>query len=120
MTQEELHHYRSNKQTVYFITCFYFEDAQNIRTRTTGFFLNKDLAQHIIEHNFDDIHEDNFEFAVIEEFEEGLYICPKKHTYYKWVKDKYVPMKSSPKKVKAYFKFLYEKYATVEQYARIG
>lgn len=56
--------------------------------RCVGYFFNLDDAIKIVEGNYGDIHEYSFDYAVIEEFGEGLYPHPKSEHWFKFDKNK--------------------------------
>lgn len=54
---------------------------------TWGFFSNKEDAVRVVKENVTDIHELQYDYAVIEEYEEGILNDTGKRQFYKWNKE---------------------------------
>jgi hypothetical protein len=78
-------------------------EKDSYHDRCVGVFTKLDIAQSIIEHNDCDIHETNYEYAVIEEKETDTLYPSGKQYWYQWSGDnetgKYVPV-DCPEKYK--------------------
>lgn len=58
-------------------------------TRCLGWYSNLDEAKFAVENNFNDMHEDLYEYAVIEEMNPGLKIPEKSRIFYQWKNNSY-------------------------------
>ena len=80
---------------MYFITCFEkyiktHKDCPYIGDhRTFGYYPHKEWAVEDLHSNNLDIHEDMYEYAVIEKIPMGLYQLAEETTYFKWDDDKH-------------------------------
>ena len=63
--------------------------------RPVGYFLTFDNAKKCILENWGDIHEDCYDYALIEGLPEGLYQDSNKY-WYQWKNEKYVEIDSPP------------------------
>lgn len=52
--------------------------------RTWGFFSNKDDAVRVLHNNITDVHESFYEYAVIEEYYEGIGSSTQNRQWFKW------------------------------------
>ncbi len=65
--------------------CFYGKHRESNEQRTFGYEFTKIEAEKIVINNYGDIHETNFEYAVIEEVFPGLCNSDSyKYFWYKW------------------------------------
>ena len=53
-----------------------------------GFYRNKNTAFSAVKENWGDIHETCYDFAIIEEVEEGLYPCSTVRWIFHWIQSK--------------------------------
>lgn len=59
--------------------------------RTVGFSFYKNQAIEWVERNDGDMHEESYQYAVVEEFAPGVYYLATYQQWFKWVDGKYVP-----------------------------
>lgn len=52
--------------------------------RTWGFFSDKDEAINVLQHNITDVHEFFYDYAIIEEYNEGIGNSTGKFEWFKW------------------------------------
>lgn len=57
--------------------------------RCVGWFSNKDEAEFAVENNINDIHENFYEYVIIEKLDSGIKLPDIERYLYKWKKDKY-------------------------------
>ena len=74
-----------------FLVTLIESDLKNSHIRCPGYFNSLNLAQEVILNNESDIHEESYQYAVIEIIEQGLY-QPANRIWYYWKNNKYVLM----------------------------
>lgn len=84
---------------MYFITTI---DSKDGDTRCVGYFSTFEKAEEIILDNVGDIWETCYDYAVIENIEEGLYQYDHDAVWYKWddLNEKYEKIKEIPEQYK--------------------
>lgn len=69
---------------MYFVTVFKVDETDDMLDclRVIGYFHKLKDAKNAIKHNAGDIHEDSYNYAVIEDIEEGIYPVADKIQFY--------------------------------------
>jgi|WetSurMetagenome_2_1015567.scaffolds.fasta_scaffold241695_2 hypothetical protein len=85
------------ERSIYTITTINLKDG-NWDTRCIGYHFSEKLAIKEVEHNGGDMHEDSYEYAVVEEVKDGLYDINRKETWFKWneAREKYEILDEKP------------------------
>lgn len=66
---------------------------------TMGFTFSLQKAKEIVINNKCDIHEQSFKYALVEQYEQGIYHIPKKEYWFEWINCNYVEIQK-PEKLK--------------------
>lgn len=80
---------------MYFITCFqkYEQTKYGVPDvgdyRTFGYYPHKERAIECLHNNNLDIHEDMYDYAVVEEIPMGLYTLAEERIFFKWDEEKH-------------------------------
>lgn len=89
---------------IHMITVLNVTGNDVVEHRTVGWKRMLTMAADFVEHNVMDIHDDYFEYVVIEEIEEGLSPAAEKEYWFKWKDGKYAECKK-PKEIETYSNF---------------
>ncbi len=87
----------AKKRVIYTITTLNVKEGQ-WDIRCIGYYFSERIAIKEVEYNGGDMHEDSYEYAVVEEVHPGLYDVNRKETWFKWNKasEKYEIIEEKP------------------------